>query len=226
MPSKIYNYFIDKDKINSIHSIVVELDKLNNYLNGTKLNTLKFFNSVYIFVDKELENAVSSGIFSHPKIVKKLDIIFSLYYFDALNYFTEHKKLPELWNTIIKKGIFTPFYFLLGANVHINHDLPLAITASVPNLKEFKEDFYKIDKIIKIAIKNFFKTYKPVGNFAFIKYFLVSLFRNPTTLIIIAWRRKAWHSAELISEQKLTNKDLIQKTKKISKKLVWYGTII
>ncbi len=152
-----YNHLIDKSKIDSINSILVELTNLNNLLDGTELNNLKFFNRVYVFVAKELELSVSANKFIYPELIKKLDTAFALYYFDALNYFVENKKLPKLWNDVIEEKLFTPFYFLLGANVHINHDLSLAIVSSVANLPEFKNDFDATDKVISKAIKNFFK---------------------------------------------------------------------
>ncbi len=223
---KRYSYIINKNEINSIDSILVELDKLNGYLDGTELHDLRLFNQMYAFVDKELELAVSSGVFLHPDSVKKLDIAFSSYYFDALNYFAEHKRLPELWGDIITHKVFLPFYFLLGANVHINHDLTLAILDSIPSLKAFEKDFHKIDEVIREAIKKFFKTYRPKGNFTKAKYAIVSLFRKPVTFLILRWRHEAWHSAQLIAMKKLRQSDLAQDTKKVSKKLTFFGKFL
>ncbi len=223
---KHYSHVINKNEINSIHSILVELDKLNGYLDGTELHDLRLFNQMYAFVDKELELAVSAGIFLHPDLVKKLDVAFVAYYFDALNYFAEHKRLPELWGDIITHKVFLPFYFLLGANVHINHDLTLAILDSIPNLKEFEKDFHKIDEVISESIKKFFKTYKPKGKFAKAKYAIVALFRKPVTFLILRWRHESWHSAQLITGQKLKQSDLARDTKNVSKKLVFYGKFL
>lgn len=220
MLTKTYHHTVDIQKIDSLHAVTAELEIVSRHLENTELHNLKFFNNVYTVVAGELEQAIVRKEFIFPELITELDIAFSLYYFDALNYFAEHKRLPELWNDITQKKVRIPFYFLLGANVHINHDLPLAILDTTSDLKKFRRDFFVADKNIACAIKKFFKiTYR----FSFIQYFFGCIVRKPITLIILAWRHQAWQQAELLTQKKLKKIDLIEKTKNIARKIIYYG---
>ena len=226
MVGKSYSHVIRSNEICSIHSVRLELERLNERLNDTELHTLTFFNSVYLSVVKELEHAVADGLFLHPDLVSRLDMKFALYYFDALNYFIENERLPELWRQVLHKGVFTPFYFLIGANVHINHDLPLAIKESIENPEVFFQDFNRADMVVERALGKFLLTYTFTGRFIFAKRFFCSLYRRPVTWMILRWRHAAWKSACLLASQKLTRDDLVRDTVRVSQKLVWCGKLL
>src|SRR4029077_15981753 len=92
---------------------------------------------------------------------------------------------------------------LMGANAHINHDLPLTLHQLVGNQRGngLLNDVLKIDKLLmksgKLILAEFEEPNKKIN---FLKRHLVFLYYRPTMYIILYWRIKAWHNYRRIKK--------------------------
>jgi Family of unknown function (DUF5995) len=99
---------------------------------------LKWFNWLYFAVTQAVEARVSSGGFTDPAWLSKLDVQFARLYFDALSAALASAPGPGCWETMfsvrdnVKIGRIQ--FALAGMNAHINHDLCQAIVATCKSM--------------------------------------------------------------------------------------------
>jgi hypothetical protein len=92
---------------------------------------LKWFHRLYRQVTQAVKTRVSSGGFSDPDWLAQLDVQFAALYFDALAKFLSGGAVPGSWRVLFacrNQALLTRIQFAVaGVNVHINHDLPIAL---------------------------------------------------------------------------------------------------
>lgn len=207
-----------------IQNIISELALLDASL---QLHTQKLaaFNAAYLLVTKNFANALQENFFSEPAQVEKLDVAFAQYYFRAI----DAEKLPLEWQTVQQRAILEPsklFSLLLGANVHIHHDLPLALLETIEKPEIFERDYFKAQSLFKKSIQQILLQYEPKS----LKTFRGKIILMVTTFTILHWRKTAWKSFLALREKKITHENLLmatlqtaQKIQKLEKHLARYG---
>jgi hypothetical protein len=120
------------------------------------------FNRMYLEVTLSVGDQVERGRFGDPNWVTELDVVFANLYFAAIDSLSgEPSAQPTAWRPLLAardNPDIEPIQFALaGMNVHINHDLPLAVAAtcadlnSPPSAGTHHDDYQKIDKLLDAA---------------------------------------------------------------------------
>src|SRR5665647_363717 len=146
---------IDLNKITSFDTVMAELTRLDTLLPEHKLKHLIIFNKAYLTVTKGIKKAADGDYFENPKFIEKFSVNFAHYYFEAVNStLNKNRELPTAWKLLNKTARYnsTPafIFLLMGANAHINHDLPLALLKLMDKEEtdDLLKDVLKIDKIL------------------------------------------------------------------------------
>jgi hypothetical protein len=192
---------IDVIKADSFNTVLAELSKLGDILSEQHLPKFIVFNRAYYIVTKRIIDAKEAGYFSNPEFIEKLTVCFAGYYFKAINdSVTSSKDQPTAWAKLddVKQNRAPVFLLLLmGANAHINHDLPLALleVMDINQAKILFGDVRKIDKLLMDSGKEIIGTFKESQRFYdFIKRRFQFLYYRPIMYIILYWRIKAWQN--------------------------------
>lgn len=217
-----YTHIIDIAKVHSVRDAIAELKKLNDILPGSSLETTLPFNSVYIVITEQLQKGISTGVFKAPELMEQLDLEFVRFYFHSLNRYVKEGKLSATWEPILTKNLPSFVYALLGANIHITHDLALAID-KVKATKELKQDFLKADKLISKARKEILAAYYITTSGDKWLWLLRVLYERPLIWLIIRWRHNSLKNGLQVSAGTLAAAELKKATQKISKVIIGIG---
>ncbi len=192
-----HTHHIDINKVRTTKAVIVALDKLNTSLPSTKLLRVVFFNRAYAIVTKKINDATQSGLFVHPKEMASLEIAFAIRYFEALNHYADDGVLPGAWQRINTGWLHgkhpASFSLLLGANAHINHDLLISLKKTITKPTEFRDDYFKVNKLLLDSGKEISRSYyesDPTVNF--MKKALRPIYLKPTMWLILRWRTRVW----------------------------------
>jgi hypothetical protein len=119
------------------------------------------FNRMYLEVTKQVQSSLSAGFFADPAFMTELDVTFANLYFTAANAADDPAAVPLAWRPLIElraqPGIEPIQFALAGMNAHINHDLPLAVTATctalatAPSAGTHQADYQKVDQLLDAA---------------------------------------------------------------------------
>jgi hypothetical protein len=93
---------------------------------------LKWFNKLYLMVTKEVDGQSSEVVWSAPKWLARLDVIFATLYFVALaDFLNDSPDTADSWKALFEARLGPHIdrvqFALAGMNAHINHDLALAL---------------------------------------------------------------------------------------------------
>ena len=92
---------------------------------------VRYFNRLYLATTVEIRRRRRGAAFEDAEFLDRLDVEFANLYFEAHRAAEEHRELPATWRTVFRlrsKPETLPIQFALaGMNVHINHDLPVAV---------------------------------------------------------------------------------------------------
>lgn len=130
------------------------------------------FNRMYLGVTRGIAEQVARGTYADPRWVARLDVVFANRYFaavDALSAAPDDR--PAAWRPLLAARSdrrIEPIQFALaGMNIHINHDLPLAVVAtctelgSAPDEGSHRADYQRVDTLLDAAERSVRESFEP-----------------------------------------------------------------
>jgi Family of unknown function (DUF5995) len=123
---------------------------------------LACFNRMYLEVTQDVDDRIAQGYFADPEFLTTLDVVFANIYFDAVDAVViEPHALPAAWQPLLearsRRDIYPIQFALAGMNVHINHDLPIAMVrtctqlGTAPDDGSHHADYQKVDALLDAA---------------------------------------------------------------------------
>lgn len=196
------------DKIKSFDTVLNELAKLDTLLTKNRMKQLLIFNRAYSVITKAIKTAVDDNYFENPQFIEKFSVNFARYYFKALNETASSSKyLPTAWSQLNKaakyKSTPTFIFLLMGANAHINHDLPLALLELMDKEEtdDLLKDVIKIDKLLMKGGRDIIGLFDESNKILdFLKRHFMFVYYRPTMYLILYWRIKAWRDYKSIKK--------------------------
>lgn len=200
--AKQFTYKSYKNKFQDIPAVMDHMMELQNELRRTDLSNLQLFNKTYYIITKNVYAKIGTGFFSEEETMKKLDINFARYYFDALKMYIEKRPTTPAWEImfdVCKKDESIPFIYLaLGVNAHVNNDLGMSLYDVIQD-NEFKIDFYKVNPVIYSSINEVISEVR-----------LPKFYNQFMKFLIFHWRNNAWKNFTGLQTEMKT-KSVIQK---------------
>jgi len=188
-----YRYKVDIGNLETVELVIAELEKVQTLLANSELQQVIFFNRAYLIVTKNIQAAIASGSFISSTDMDDLVIAFSIPYFEALNNYARHGLLPGAWRKINRGWLhsYHPSFLslLLGANAHINHDLPKVLRSIAAKPQGFEEDYFRVGDLLIESSRPILSTYDEQATWMQ-KIGLV--FRRPIMAMILKWRKNVW----------------------------------
>ncbi|HVZ66903.1 MAG TPA: DUF5995 family protein [Patescibacteria group bacterium] len=186
--------------VNNASEIIKVLESLEEQLKDSKLKKLRAFNTAYLIISRNIDKKNKDGYFEYPKLLENLDVNFVNYYLAAINNFYDQKPVANLWKIAFKTTNKNPLINLyLGANAHINDDLPLSLNETI-NTKAFYSDYQKAEVIIFKSldeiINSIFKTPPNI--------FLKTFYKTIMKFLIKRWRKNAWNKSNIQDQIRAT----------------------
>lgn len=207
----INRQLINIEAIDSFADILLALEKLENVLMQHELRQFYLFNQAYKVVTSKIKTSVEQQYFKNPKFIEAFTVCFSQYYFRAVNETLQNTaNIPPAWailnKTAARKRTPEFIYLLLGANAHINNDLPLALNEliSSANTTDLLDDVLKVDNLLMVSgriIIGLFKEQNKVLDY--LKRTFIFLYYRPVMYLILFWRVRAWRSYKSIKKDGL-----------------------
>lgn len=219
-----YTHLVDISRIHTVRDAITELKKLNAIFLGSSLENILPFNSVYIVITEQLQKGISTKVFSAPEIMEQLDLEFVRFYFHSLNRYVREGELSPTWKPILSKNLPSFMYALLGANIHITHDLALAIN-KVDATKELQKDFLKADKLISKARREILAAYYKTTSGDKWLWLLHVLYERPLIWLIIRWRHNSLKHGLSLTAGTLKSGPLEEFTQKVSRAIITAGQL-
>ena len=89
------------------------------------------YNRMYLEATWQVQSQLNGGAFADPLFMSLLDITLANLYFKAVDASADPPTVPLAWRPLVEQrsqpGIEPIQFALAGMNVHISHDLPLAV---------------------------------------------------------------------------------------------------
>jgi hypothetical protein len=131
------------------------------------------FNRMYLDVTRGVGDQVKQGQFGDPAWVTRLDVVFANLYFAGIDATSGPPSAEaSAWQPLLASrgnpGIEPIQFALAGMNIHINHDLPLAVVATcadldtTPTAGSHREDYQKVDKLLDASEQSVREAFEPV----------------------------------------------------------------
>ena len=224
---------IDTTELTSFEAVLAELDRLDGQLRRQQFDQFIVFNKAYSVVTDAIKTAAEGGYFKNPKFIEAFSAAFAQYYFQAINdTVAGNPELPIAWAKVNqtadrKVPAFIPL--LMGANAHINHDLPLTLLELMNGQKtdELLRDVLKIDKLLMGAGREIVKTFEePNKRLDFLRRRLQFLYYRPIMYLILSWRIGAWRSYKVIKKNGRDASRYEKKSIKTADRLLKLGQLL
>lgn len=215
---------IDVGGITSIKSVVGELRHLNKNLSRLDLDRFKLFNNAYYIVTTSVQQSIEDNYFENPKFIEKFIVTFAGYYFKAVNdASSDSPKLTRPWSKINEyaKNKSAPKFvsLMIGANAHINNDLPQVLNNLMKNEKteDLLSDLIKIDKLLMKSGKEIIGTFNETNKtLNFLKRRFQFMYYRPAMYTIRYWRIVAWKNYKKLKKQPSYAKNITNRSVKIA----------
>lgn len=113
---------------------------------------------------------------------------------------------------------------LLGANAHINYDLPLTLVTSYASGKQadLLRDLIRVDKLLtKSGREILFTVTEPSLRANFIKNHLKLLYFTPTLQLIRYWRVRAWRNSKSLNKNTQNVSRVSTYSARTARRFVW-----
>ena len=104
---------------------------------------------------------IEQGFFYDSEFMSSLEVVCANFYFDAVNaMMTTPDAVPTAWvpfDTRARSDVYSIQYALAGMNAHINHDFPMALVRTCPQLSTAPEngtdhrDYHRVDVLLDAA---------------------------------------------------------------------------
>jgi hypothetical protein len=213
--------------IKSFKTINSELERLDKTFNKGQLQQFELFNTAYTIVTVAIQQASQNGYFDNPEFIEEFSVCFAKYYFNAVNDSLSSKSdLPTAWALVSKKSPkYSPrfIFLLLGANAHINHDLPLVLLKMMGKEKtdDLLNDVLKIDELLMKNGRQIIAAFNEPNQFLdFLKRHFIFLYYRPIMYLILYWRIRAWHDYRELKETGLKNSPYTKRSVRIARVLL------
>jgi len=220
---------IDIQAINSVEAVLAELRSLNKQLVRSELEKLRTFNTAYYIVTAAIQDATATHRFVNPAFVEEFSVRFAIYYFQAINDFSSASPhVAPVWEQAFAIDSHRPAFMslLLGANAHINYDLPLALLdiSDKGSKVGLLKDIVTIDKLLMKSGKQILATFdEPRRLPRFIKQRCRFLYFRPVMYMILYWRIVAWHQYKSLESGGTNTMRFMRRSTKIANRLSWLG---
>jgi hypothetical protein len=130
------------------------------------------FNRMYLDVTLSVADQAAHGGFTDLAWVSRLDVVFANLYFAAVDAIAEPPAAqPVAWHPMLgarTNADIEPIQFALaGMNIHINHDLPLAVVATcaelgtAPTEGSHHADYQRVDTLLDAAEQSIRESFEP-----------------------------------------------------------------
>jgi hypothetical protein len=130
------------------------------------------FNRMYSEVTAGIRDQLEQQLFGDPDWITRLDVVFANLYFAAVDSLSGPASAqPTAWRPLLAvrgNHEIEPIQFALaGMNVHINHDLPLAVVEtcvefdSAPIDGTHHDDYQKVDKLLDASEQSIRESFEP-----------------------------------------------------------------
>lgn len=219
--------------ITSFDNVLEALLRLETKLAPHNLAQLQTFNTAYAIITRAIKDATADDYFKKPLFIEQFTVCFASYYFQAINdMVTGSSNLPVAWAMLRDVGetdaIPLSITLLMGANAHINHDLPVAMASFLSTHTDYSlRDARKVDRILmksgKQIIPAFTESPKLLDT---LKYRLRLLYYRPVMYSILIWRIVAWRNYRTIARQASAKDTHIARSVKIANRLFKLGKVV
>jgi hypothetical protein len=145
--------------VTSVTEAVARMEEIGGSLPAG--DGLACFNRMYLDVTRQVSSQLGAGFFADPAFMSQLDVTFAGLYFDAVDAAGDPSAVPLAWRPLVEQRgqpAIEPIQFALaGMNAHINHDLPLAVTATCaalgtsPAAGAHLADYQRVDRLLDAA---------------------------------------------------------------------------
>ncbi len=138
---------------NTIEKVISRLEQIVREAIETNDN-LGIFAQMYLGVTRQVRDGILAGQFEDGPRMERLDVIFANRYLDALDAYKAGGKVTSSWKTAFdaarKNDFLVLQHLFMGMNAHINLDLGIAASVTVPpsQLADLKPDFDEINTIL------------------------------------------------------------------------------
>jgi hypothetical protein len=130
------------------------------------------FNRMYLQVTCGVGDQVAQGGFGDPAWITRLDVVFANLYFAGIGSLSGPPSAEaSAWEPLLaSRGNpdIEPIQFALaGMNIHITHDLPLAVVATCADLQttptagSHHEDYQKVDQLLDASEQSVREAFEP-----------------------------------------------------------------
>jgi hypothetical protein len=220
----------DLAAISSIDDVLWKLDQLNRHLNDTPLEKLITFNKAYSVITSAIQAASVEQYFNNPKDIEVFTVCFARYYFAVINDILSGKEVVPAWSRLVETSAnrqrLNFISLLMGANAHINYDLPLTLREMIDggHNRGLVKDLAKIDRLIMKSGREILESFNETNKFvAFIKNHFRFIYLKPVMYIVLYWRIIAWRNYKLLKNNRIDALKLSKHSTKIFKYLDFLG---
>ncbi len=223
--------FVDLSCIVSFDSVLRQLLLLDGQLEQNHLHQFVAFNKAYFVVTSSIKQAFEDDHFENPKFIETFTVAFSRYYFQAINDSARsNPRMAVAWskmNTINRAGITPSFIpLLMGANAHINHDLPIVLLASMQESEAdgLLKDIVKLDHLLMKSGREIIRTFvEPNKLLDTVRRRFQFLYYRPVMYVILRWRINAWRSYKSLRKGSKNKEKYVARSAKIATHLLSMG---
>lgn len=219
--------------IKSFNNVLAEIKLLDASLQSENMSQFKLFNDAYQVITNHIQQAAKDNYFENPKFIEKFTVTFASYYFKAVNdTLTGSKDLTTSWATLNKLNLKTSPKFvslLMGANAHINNDLPQVLVRLMEkeDTDNLLSDIVKIDKLLMLSGKKIVGLFdEPNIKFDFLKRNFKFIYYRPTMYMILYWRAVAWRNYRKIKKNNATLSRVNKRSNKIANRFLRIANIL
>lgn len=213
--------------VKSFNNVLAEIKLLDTNLKLSNMMQFKLFNDSYRVVTGHIQHAAKNKHFDNPKFIEKFTVTFATYYFKAVNEtLTSSKNLTTSWATLNKLNIKSSPKFislLMGANAHINNDLPQVLIRLMEkeSTNDLLNDVVKIDKLLMLSGKEIIGLFdEPNNKLNFLKRNVKFIYYRPIMYMILYWRVIAWRNYRKIKKNNATLTRVDKRSNKIANRFL------
>ncbi|MDL2341812.1 MAG: DUF5995 family protein [Patescibacteria group bacterium] len=225
---------IDLRQISNIADVLTALKELDTRLNSLNMGQFKLFNQAYQVLTNYILQAIEADYFKNPHFIEEFIVSFSSYYFQAVN--DAASKEPNLslpWAKLNQYATHksAPVFIslLLGANAHINNDLPQVLYKLMQQEKteELLGDIVKIDKLVMRSGKDIIGLFtEPNKSLNFLKQRFQFTYYRPAMYTILYWRISAWKNYRRLKNDSSAMRDISTRSVKIANHLLYLSNVL
>ncbi len=219
--------------IANIEDVITTLQQLDNKLVELGLHQFMLFNQSYQIVTHLIQQRVNDDYFKNPIFIEKFIVNFASYYFKAVNNAMDGNELSPPWSKLndYAKIKSAPVFIslMLGANVHINNDLPRVLKEMMQDesMRNLFSDILKIDRILMKSGRQIIDLFEENNKFLdFLKRRLIFTYYRPAMYTILHWRVQAWRHYGMLKRDDRVSASITKRSLKIANRLLFIARFL